>query len=107
MTDFESVLDRANGSYQKTLADWKRNATNLYLQEGTDLSDKFMAEALERYFFLDYAALAAWAGVGRSVECADRISSVLKDMDEWEKAGMQAATTLMALLPTFLAFGNL
>ncbi|KAF2198661.1 hypothetical protein GQ43DRAFT_148828 [Delitschia confertaspora ATCC 74209] len=46
-------------------------------------------------------------GMGKSVPCSEYINEVINSKDEWEKMGSQAATTLMTLLPTFLAFGNL
>jgi len=54
-----------------------------------------------------YYMHGAYLGVGRSSKCSDHINDVLSNKDEWEKMGSSAATTLMALLPTFLAFGNL
>lgn len=54
-----------------------------------------------------YYTLGAYIGVGVNSVCAEQINQVLADKDEWAKMGSGAASTLMALLPTFLAFGNL
>ena len=54
-----------------------------------------------------YYKLGAYMGVGQTVTCSSFIDDVLSNKDEWSKAGSSAATTLMALVPTFLAFGNL
>lgn len=49
----------------------------------------------------------AFFGVGRESACAAEISNVIASKEEWEKTGSAAATTLMAIAPVFLAFGNL
>ncbi|KAF2789757.1 hypothetical protein K505DRAFT_365321 [Melanomma pulvis-pyrius CBS 109.77] len=69
------------------------------------------------YYYLDaianmtqqtyYYILGAYIGVGVNSACAKQINQVLADKDEWAKMGSGAASTLMALLPTFLAYGNL
>jgi hypothetical protein len=107
MEDFGTVLGRAKASYDEALLSWNNDSRGLWRSNETDLSDKFLEEAYEEFKNLEHERLAAWAGVGSSVDCAEHINRILKDMDEWEKAGMAAATTLMALLPTFLAFGSL
>jgi hypothetical protein len=54
-----------------------------------------------------YHVHGAYIGVGRNSKCAEQINQVLSDKDEWAKMGSGIATTLMTLLPTFLAFGHL
>ncbi|KAF2472614.1 uncharacterized protein BDR25DRAFT_15889 [Lindgomyces ingoldianus] len=54
-----------------------------------------------------YYIHGAYIGVGANSACAAQIDEVLSNKAEYEKMGSSAATTLMALLPTFLAFGNL
>jgi hypothetical protein len=105
--EFSTVLGRAKASYDEALLSWNNDSRDLWQDNQTDLSDKFLDEAFEEFKNLEHERLAAWAGVGSSVDCAEHINRILQDMDEWEKAGMAAATTLMALLPTFLAFGSL
>lgn len=56
---------------------------------------------------IHYYKIGAYMGVGQTVKCSSHIDDVLSNKDEWSKAGSSAATTLMALVPTFLAFGNL
>lgn len=73
----------------------------------TDLADQVLYRIEDEYEYLYYKSLASYAGVGSPVRCSPQIERMLTGMSEWEKTGMAAATTLMALLPTFLAFGNL
>ena len=54
-----------------------------------------------------YYTLSAYSGVGWRTSCSHHVDEVLENMSEWNKAGSSAAITIMALLPTFLAFGNL
>lgn len=54
-----------------------------------------------------WAVRGAYMGVGRTSTCATEVSAVIASKDEWMKAGSAAATTLMSLVPAYLAFGNL
>jgi hypothetical protein len=56
---------------------------------------------------IHFYKVGAYMGVGQTVSCSSYVDDVLSNKDEWAKAGSSAATTLMALVPSFLAFGNL
>jgi hypothetical protein len=51
--------------------------------------------------------IGSYLGVGFNVDCRNYISAVLDNADQFDTAGWQAATTLMALIPVLLTFGNL
>ncbi|KKY25218.1 hypothetical protein UCDDS831_g02125 [Diplodia seriata] len=50
---------------------------------------------------------ASYMGVGWNVKCWGDINTALNMATEWDKAASSAATTLMALIPVLLTFGNL
>ncbi|OJD34001.1 uncharacterized protein BKCO1_2600036 [Diplodia corticola] len=50
---------------------------------------------------------ASYMGVGWNVRCWGDINAALNMATEWDKAASSAATTLMALIPVLLTFGNL
>jgi hypothetical protein len=81
--------------------------TDLWYDEYVDLSSTYLDAIWNTSAILDYYWVAAYMGIGRSVKCSHQINEILAETDEWENAGASAATILMALLPTFLAFGNL
>lgn len=54
-----------------------------------------------------YHVYGPYMGLGMNTACSEYINEVLSDKDEWAKMSSSAATTMMALLPTFLAFGHL
>lgn len=59
--------------------------------------------------FIHYTTIylyGSYMGVGSTVECSAYINEVLSNKDPWANAGSAAATTLTALLPTLLSFGN-
>lgn len=102
-----SLLERANATYFEQLKGFSFNETALFNDSFDDLAINYV-DAVENFSISTfYYTLGAYMGVGKSVECSFHINEVLKVTDEWEKLGSTAATTLMALLPTFLAFGNL
>lgn len=105
--ELEVLLERAKESYDATLANFGNDSIRLWEHNKTDLSEYFLNEIDEEFKLIHHQYLMAWAGVGSEVDCSEHINNMLDQMDEWEKAGMAAASTLMALLPTFLAFGNL
>lgn len=72
-----------------------------------DLANFFLHEIVNLWNATDFWSYGNLMGVGRNVKCSDQINQILKAKDEWEKAGSQAAVTLMALVPTMLSFGNL
>jgi hypothetical protein len=105
--ELEVLLERAKVDYDTELKAWGNDAQKLWDDNQTDLSEKFLDHIEEEFNILHTQRLAAFAGVGASVDCSVHIDSILDQMSEWEKAGMSVASTLMALLPTFLAFGSL
>lgn len=52
-----------------------------------------------------YQLIADYMGVGVHTHCEEDINVVLAGATEYEKAGQQAASVLMALLPALLTFG--
>lgn len=54
-----------------------------------------------------FRRIGAYIGVGWHPSCMKNINQVLEDASEWDKAGANVATTLMALIPTLLTFGNI
>lgn len=56
-----------------------------------------------------YQLIGDYIGVGFRIDetCKNNINKVLEPLSEWDKAGMAAATTLMALIPALLAVSNL
>lgn len=105
--ELEVLLERARKSYDTQLATYGNDSQRLWKEKKSDLSAKFLDEIEGEFMNLHHQQLAAFAGVGSKLDCSLHIGAMLDQMTEWEKSGMAAATTLMALLPTFLAFGNL
>lgn len=103
----ENLLTNASKGLHASLAQFNNDSIALWNDSFTDLSEKYLdaieAEDNNRY----YNRIASYMGVGQNVQCSRYIDDALKDAGEWEKAGAGAAATLMALVPTFLAFGNL
>ncbi|KAF2739839.1 hypothetical protein EJ04DRAFT_604311 [Polyplosphaeria fusca] len=102
------------------------NYSDVLLKSATDVANKNFEQDKEyydatkpdiAYYYLDavanmteqtyYYILGAYMGAGFNSECADQINKVLEEKDEWAKMSSSAATTLMALMPIFLAFGKL
>lgn len=57
--------------------------------------------------FVNYTNLLTNLGVGYNFSCQPTINNVLQTADEYNKAGMNSATTLITLIPTLLTIGNL
>lgn len=55
----------------------------------------------------NWMVTASYMGVGWDVKCWGNINAALDLATEWDKAASSAATTLMALIPVLLTFGNL
>ena len=72
-----------------------------------DLTFFYWSSLAYYWMSIEYWSWGFIYGVGRTVECSKRVDDIIKTKSEWEKLGSGAATTLMALVPTFLAFGNL
>lgn len=84
------------------------SAISLFMnQTFFDLYSEYVQAVYNTSVLTQFYNFGALMGIGWTVECSDAINTVLESKDEWAKAGSAAATTLMALLPTFLAFGNL
>jgi hypothetical protein len=107
LTDLEILLQRAKEGYDDEVRKFDNAPLRLWEFSRTDLSEIFLDEIDKEFKELHHEQLAAYAGVGSPVDCSHHINRMLSEMSEWEKAGMAAASTLMALLPTFLAFGSL
>ncbi|KAF1997733.1 hypothetical protein P154DRAFT_605196 [Amniculicola lignicola CBS 123094] len=107
-SELEVLLERARTGYNAELRDPANASTQLWFNDSRpDLSEHFLIGMAEDFDYLYYEELSMYAGIGSHVDCSPYIDQKLKKMSEWEKAGMNAATTLMALVPTFLAFGSL
>jgi hypothetical protein len=105
--EVEVLLEGARERHVHELANFGNSSQRLWDYNRTDLSEQFLDEIEDEFKMVHHQRLAAYAGVGSSVDCSVHVDAMLQQMSEWEKAGMAAASTLMALLPTFLAFGNL
>lgn len=112
----QTLIDTANTKVQSALKQALADTTppgNLTAAEDTLFldDDDFLGFYLEAIYDMweqnFYSKLGSLMGVGKNVACSRKINEVLTEKDEWAKAGSSAATTLMALVPTFLAFGNL
>jgi hypothetical protein len=103
----KNLLLMANNSLNSMLEESGLDRTDLWYDEYVDLSSTYLDAIWNTSAILDYYWVAAYMGIGRSVKCSHQINEILAETDEWENAGASAATVLMALLPTFLAFGNL
>lgn len=102
------LIERAKEEWDAALQAAGNDSTKLWNStHHVDLSEKFLDEIDEEFKYLHHRKLAAFAGVGSPSDCSAHILATLDEMDEWEKSGMAASSTLMALLPTFLAFGSL
>ena len=55
----------------------------------------------------DYNNLLLNLGLGYNFSCQPIINTVLESADEYSKAGMSSATTLITLIPALLTIGNL
>ncbi|CAO2650069.1 Nn.00g013610.m01.CDS01 [Neocucurbitaria sp. VM-36] len=99
------------GKYNQVLLNASSDVANETINtEGLPNPDVvgFYLDAIYNMTYQTYYYIhGAYIGVGQNSECAEQINQVLADKDEWAKMGSSAATTLMALLPTFLAFGHL
>lgn len=91
--------EAANSSFEQD----KKNYGNPY----PDVTFNYLYAIANMSYQTYYYIHGAYIGIGMNSACAEQINQVLADKDEWAKMGSGAATTLMALLPTFLAFGNL
>lgn len=94
----------------KILNHSKENASVTPLFDGQphhDVVFSFMETVWNMSIATDYFINGAFIGVGARSDCAEAVDEVLSNASEWNKMGSSAATTMMALLPTFLAFGNL
>lgn len=106
--DMEKIIQKSKENYDTVLKETGMDPAALWNETFIDFADRFLQTAIdELYPLLQQRKYSSYGGVGANVTCKRWIDEILKDASEWDKAGMSAATTLMALLPTFLAFGNL
>lgn len=97
---------------KKILPDWEKAMQNFIAghDQGEALykvlhdGQTFVKDKMNLAYF---RIVGAYMGVGWRPSCMDNINKVLEDASEWDKAGASAATTLMALIPALLTFGNL
>jgi hypothetical protein len=82
-------------------------AEQYVLENGDDFVWHYLQAINNMTRSIHFYKIGAYMGVGQTVSCSSFVDDVLSNKDEWSKAGSSAATTLMALVPTFLAFGNL
>jgi hypothetical protein len=101
------VIANATAEYNRELQPYKGNETALWDYDYTDFSWVYGDVVYNGTLWIPYQIIGAFMGVGKTVPCADQINTVLAGVGPWENAGSAAATTLMALIPSFLAFGNL
>ncbi|KAK2762617.1 hypothetical protein FQN54_000790 [Arachnomyces sp. PD_36] len=102
--NYSQVLLNASREYASEWTDEKWQETGY---PHPDLVEGYLGAIYNMTTQTFYYIQGAYLGVGKSSGCAKQIDEVLSNKSEWEKMGSSAATTLMALLPTFLAFGNL
>lgn len=63
-------------------------------------------EAVKGIEFTRYQLIADYMGVGVQRSCKGSIDAALQGAAEWDRAGQQAASVIMALLPSLLTFGS-
>lgn len=68
--------------------------------------EKEMDEASKGYTDSWYHIVGDYMGVGVQKSCTPSIEAVLSETSEWDKAGQQASTVIMAILPSLLTFGR-
>ena len=91
------------GNYTK----YEEAYMNIQYSDATDIERQEADEAYQGYERAYFQLIADYMGVGWPTSCKDHINTALKAESEWDKAGQQAASTLMALLPLLLTFGPL
>lgn len=69
--------------------------------------EKEVQEAMDGINNSLYQIIGDYMGVGVQRSCRSGIEAVLQNASEWDKAGQQAASLIMALLPSLLTFGLL
>jgi hypothetical protein len=101
------AIANATAEYNKELQAFHGNQTAYWDWDYTDFSWVYLMAVYNSSLSVPYEIIGAFMGVGKTVKCANQINTVLAGVGQWEQAGSAAATTLMALIPSFLAFGNL
>jgi hypothetical protein len=96
-THFEDLA----GNYTK----YEEAGMKLQDVEATDIEFLEADEAFQGFERAYFQIIADYMGVGWPTSCKDQIDTALTAASEWDKAGQQAASTLMALLPLLLTFG--
>ncbi|KAL0261567.1 hypothetical protein SLS55_002997 [Diplodia seriata] len=96
---------------------FRERMNDLYLSEDmlSDLVTQYLKEELQEASRAAnqtadstyWKITASYMGVGWNVKCWGDINTALNMATEWDKAASSAATTLMALIPVLLTFGNL
>lgn len=83
-------------------ADARRQNNSITNEEWQRLTD----EATRGVEYSWYKLIADFTGVGVQRSCREGIESALQGITEWDRAGQQAASMIMALLPSLLTFGS-
>lgn len=86
--------------YNNATTNWQDN--KISDAEYQTQSDK----ALVGFQFSYYQLIGDYMGVGVNSSCKSYVSNVLESASEWDRAGQQAASVIMALLPSLLTFGT-
>lgn len=85
--------------YDEAVVQWENGIlSDEQLNEQTDA-------AIRGIEFSYYQLLADYMGVGVQSSCREPIEAALEGAREWDRAGQQAASLIMALLPSLLTFG--
>lgn len=103
----ESLVDMLFNNTETEMKTYFENNPETEHNGSYDLTS-FYLDSLFNYT----ASISYWnrnylMGVGWTVDCSDHVDDILGNKAEWEKLGSSAASTLMALIPTILTFGNL
>jgi hypothetical protein len=93
-------LSNNSTNYNEANARWQNN--EITDEEWVRLTD----EAIEGWEYSWYQLIADYMGVGVQRSCRGGIESALQGITEWDRAGQQAASLIMALLPSLLTFGS-
>jgi hypothetical protein len=99
------------GEYQNNVTKWYEANAKYYEaaeQNNETLFAEWQKERDEANQGIDYSwyqLIADYMGVGVPRSCQGGIEAALDGATEWDRAGQQAASLIMALLPSLLTFG--
>ncbi len=101
----QTLLDAHDTDLYDSIINYEELEMNLVDGEPTAVQQQELDEAFKNFERAYFQIIADYMGVGWPTACQEQINMALKAASEWDKAGQQAATTLMALLPLLLTFG--